>query len=55
MEAGLAGTQPFDRPMQHIIVKAERQVKEREVARVAEAIGTVTDLPTLHYAVLDTQ
>jgi biopolymer transport protein ExbD len=55
VEAGLAGTQPFDRPMQHIIVKAERQVKEREVARVAEAIGKVTEMPTLHYAVLDTQ
>lgn len=55
VEAGLSGTQPFDRPMQHIIVKAERQVKEREVARVAEAIGKVTELPTLHYAVLDTQ
>ena len=53
VEAGMAGSQPFDRPMQYIIVKAERQVKEREVVRVAEAIGKVTDSPTLHYAVLD--
>ncbi len=55
IEAGMAGSQPFDRPMEYIIVKAERTVKEREVARVAEAIGKVTDTPTLHYAVLDSQ
>lgn len=53
VDAGLSGTGPFDRPMESIIVKAQGDVREGEVARVAEAIGRVTDIPVLHYAVLE--
>lgn len=53
VEAGLSGTDPFDRPMQSIILKAQRDVREGDVARVAEAIGHVTDVSVLHYAVLE--
>lgn len=53
IEAGLAGSPPFERPMDTIIVKAEGDVKEGDVARVAEAIGRVTDTPLLHYAVIE--
>ncbi|MGM0486633.1 MAG: ExbD/TolR family protein [Planctomycetota bacterium] len=53
VDAGLSGTGPFDRPMESIIVKAQGNVREGEVARVAEAIGRVTDIDVLHYAVLE--
>jgi biopolymer transport protein ExbD len=53
VEAGLAGSPPFERPMDTIIVKAEGSVKEGEVARVAEAIGRATDTPVLNYAVVE--
>jgi biopolymer transport protein ExbD len=51
--AGMRGSAPFGRPMQHIILKAERDVKEGDVARVAEAIGKATEQQLLHYAVLE--
>ena len=53
VEAGLAGSPPFERPMDTIIVKAEGNVKEGDVARVAQAIGRVTDTPLLNYAVVE--
>jgi len=53
VEAGLSGAAPFGRPMHSIILKAQRDVREGEVARVAEAIGRVTDISVLHYAVLE--
>ncbi len=55
IEAGLSGTPPFDRPMDTIILKAAGDVREGDVARVAEAIGKVTEIPVLNYAVLETQ
>jgi biopolymer transport protein ExbD len=55
VDAGLSGSEPFDRPMESIILKAEGDVREGEVARVAEAIGKVTDTPLLNYAVLEQQ
>ena len=55
IEAGLAGTDPFDAPKDTIIVKAQGKVKEGEVARVAEAIGKATEIPSLHYAVIHEQ
>ncbi len=53
IEAGMAGSPPFERPMDTIIVKAEGSVKEGDVARVAEAIGRATHKDTLHYAVVE--
>jgi biopolymer transport protein ExbD len=53
VEAGLAGMAPFERPMDTIIVKAEGNVKEGDVARVAQAIGRVTDTQLLNYAVVE--
>ena len=53
VEAGLSGSPPFERPMDTIIVKAEGSVKEGDVARVAQAIGRVTDTPMLNYAVVE--
>lgn len=53
VEAGLSGTGPFDRPMESIIVKAQGDVREWEVARVSKAIGQVTEIPVLHYGVLE--
>ncbi len=55
VEAGLTGSVPFDRPMESIILKAQGDVREGEVARVAEAIGKVTDTGVLNYAVLEVQ
>jgi biopolymer transport protein ExbD len=53
VEAGLSGSPPFERPMDTIILKAEGSVKEGDVARVAQAIGRVTDTPMLNYAVVE--
>jgi biopolymer transport protein ExbD len=53
VEAGLAGSPPFERPMDTIILKAEGNVKEGDVARVAQAIGRVTETPVLNYAVVE--
>ncbi len=53
IDAGMTGSPPFDRPLQEVIVKAERDVKEGEVNRVAEAIGKVAETPILNYAVLE--
>lgn len=53
VEAGLTGSPPFERPMDSIIIKAEGSVREGEVARVAQAIGRVTDTPLLNYAVVE--
>ncbi|MHB0956178.1 MAG: ExbD/TolR family protein [Pirellulaceae bacterium] len=53
VEAGLSGSAPFERPMDTIIVKAEGDVKEGDVDRVAQAIGRVTDTPLLNYAVVE--
>ncbi len=55
VDAGLTGSPPFDRPMEEIIVKAQGDVREGDVARVAEAIGKVTDTPLLNYAVTEVQ
>ncbi|MBM4091122.1 MAG: biopolymer transporter ExbD [Planctomycetes bacterium] len=55
VEAGLAGTEPFDHPMDTIIIKAQGEVKAGEVAQVAEAIGKATEIPELNYAVLQEQ
>ncbi len=55
IDAGLTGSAPFDRPMEEIIVKAQGDVREGDVARVAEAIGKVTDTPLLNYAVTEVQ
>ena len=41
-------------PKQHVIIKAEREVKHREVARVARAVGQVPDVP-LYVAVYEEQ
>lgn len=53
VDAGMTGSPPFDRPLQEIIVKAERDVKEGVVNRVAQAIGKVAETPVLNYAVLE--
>lgn len=53
VEAGMTGSPPFERPMDTIILKAEGNVKEGDVARVAQAIGRVTDTPLLNYAVVE--
>lgn len=55
VEAGMTGSAPFTEPLQRIIVKAERDVQEGEVARVADAIGKVAETPMLDYAVLERQ
>ncbi len=55
VDAGLTGSPPFDRPMEEIILKAQGDVREGDVARVAEAIGKVTDTPLLNYAVTEVQ
>jgi len=55
VEAGMTGSAPFTEPLQRIIVKAERDVKEGDVARVADAIGKVAETPMLDYAVLERQ
>lgn len=53
VEAGLSGSPPFERPMESIIIKAEGSIRAGEVARVARAIGQVTDIPVLNYAVVE--
>lgn len=53
VEAGMTGSPPFERPMDTIIVKAEGSVKEGDVARVAQAIGRVTNTQVLNYAVVE--
>ena len=53
VEAGMTGSLPFERPMDTIIVKAEGSVKEGDVARVAQAIGRVTNTQVLNYAVVE--
>ena len=55
VDAGLTGSAPFERPMESIILKAQGNVREGEVARVAEAIGKVTEIAVLNYAVLEQQ
>jgi hypothetical protein len=55
VEAGMAGSDPFDRPLSQIMIKAERDIEEGDVARVAEAIGRVAETPLLDYAVLESQ
>lgn len=55
VEAGMTGSAPFTEPLQRIIVKAERDVKEGDVARVADAIGKAAETPMLDYAVLERQ
>jgi biopolymer transport protein ExbD len=52
VQAGLTGLPPFERPLESIIVKAEGDVREGDVARIAEAIGRVADTPLLNYAVV---
>ncbi len=55
VDAGLTGSAPFERPMESIIVKAQGDIRAGDVARVAEAIGKVTEIPVLNYAVLEQQ
>ncbi len=55
VDAGLTGSAPFERPMESIILKAQGDVREGDVARVAEAIGKISDIPVLNYAVLEQQ
>jgi biopolymer transport protein ExbD len=55
VDAGLTGSPPFDRPMESIILKAQADVREGDVARVAESIGRVTEMPLINYAVLEQQ
>ncbi len=55
IEAGMTGSPPFKEPLQRIILKAERDVKEGDVARVADAIGKAAETPMLDYAVLERQ
>ena len=50
VEAGLNASIPKE----HVIIKAEREVKHREVARVAKAAGQVPDVP-LYVAVYEEQ
>lgn len=42
-------------PRHHVIIKAARGVKHREVARVARAVGKVEKIEQLHLAVLEVQ
>ena len=53
VEAGLAGTAPFDMPQEHVLIKAEGKVKHGEVSRVARAISRGSEGQRLHIAVLD--
>ncbi len=57
IEAGLAGTAPFDTPKKHIVVRGEKGVLHGEISRVTKAIGKVVgeDVPVLYIAVLDSQ
>jgi biopolymer transport protein ExbD len=50
VEAGLNAALP----KQHVLIKAEPEVKHREVARVAKAVGQVPDVP-LYVAVYEVQ
>jgi biopolymer transport protein ExbD len=54
VEAGMSGSAPFERPMDTVILKAEGNIKEGDVNRVAEAIGRATETPVLNYAVVET-
>jgi hypothetical protein len=55
VDAGLTGSPPFERPMESIILKAQGDVREGDVSRVAESIGRVTEMPLINYAVLEQQ
>ena len=61
IEAGLAGTAPFNEPKKYIILRAEGAVREGEVHRIMEAIGRATQdrpedkaISVLYVAVLNT-
>ena len=53
IEAGFSGSVPFERPMDTVILKAEGNIKEGDVNRVAEAIRRAADTPVLNYAVVE--
>ena len=55
VEAGLAGTAPFDTPKKHIVIRGEKGVKHGEISRVTKAIGKVVseEIPVLFIAVLE--
>ena len=53
VEAGLGGRRPFKSAKDHVLLKAERNIKHREVARVAKAAGKAREGQLLHIAVLE--
>ncbi len=55
IDAGLTGSPPFEAPMESIILKAQGDVREGDVSRVAKSIGKATETPILNYAVLENQ
>ncbi len=40
---------------QFVLIKAEKQIKQREISKVAKAVGLSTDAEQLHIAVMETQ
>lgn len=58
---GIAGDKPFTSPQNKIFIKAEKGLKQREVARVIKALSTTPEgdpLPDevkIHWAVLENQ
>jgi biopolymer transport protein TolR len=57
IERQLAGDPPEVEPKQHVLIKAARDVRSREVARVARAAGQANASKTIqmHFAVRETQ
>lgn len=60
IEAGLAGTPPFETPKKHIIVRAEAMVRAGDVERVMKAVSKATrdreeenKIKVIHVAVMD--
>jgi biopolymer transport protein ExbD len=55
VEAGLNGLPPFNAAKEHVLIKAERDVKHREVARVGKAVGEAREGQQLHIAVMEVE
>jgi len=53
VEAGLGGRKPFESAKDNVLIKAERDIKQREVARVAKAAGKAQEGQLLYIAVLE--
>ena len=45
----------FAEGKQFVLIKAEKQIKQREISKVAKAIGLAPDAQNLHIAVMETQ